>query len=903
VSNPIRVLIVEDSVDDALLLSRQLHASSYEPTVERVETSEALRHALTAHTWDVILADYSLPRLSALEALALVHELALDLPFIIVSGTINETMAVGALKAGANDFIVKGNWARLGPAIARELREAEGRRQRQRAEAALVANEKRFRALIEQSADAILLLDAAGRLIYASPGTTRLLGYESDEVVGQAWTTFVDPDDLPAVQTLFAEVVQAPGRLITAEYRMRHKRGARRWMEASIHNLLPEPSVAAVVINFRDVTERRQAEDRLRLTDEILRRIQSLVILTDRNGSVTFVSDASRAILGYSPTELLGDRWWQATYADPALAAADRKDVARAARGDIAPGSAPYEKQIKTRSGATSWLLWQVARGPSDTLIAIGHDITERKQRLRELEAIAEASAALRAAPTRAEMLPIILQQVLALLNADGAAFGIRDPASGDIVAELGSGEWAGDAGLRVPAGDAAMAEVFATGQPCVADAAKLDPRYFGTANVSRIGLVAIVPLISQSRAIGALWLGRLAPFSDVEERLLSAIADVAANAIQRATLYEATERNLQRLAALRAIDGAINASLDLRLTLNILVEQVLGQLRVDAADVLLLNSASRTLEYAAGRGFRSPVPDHSRWQASQGYAGRAVVERRTISLPDLSVAEPDPARAAGLAYEHFQAYHGVPLIAKGRVVGVIEIFQRAPLQPDAEWLNFLEALAEQAAIAIDSAKLFNDLQRSNLDLGLAYEATIEGWSRAMDLRDKETEGHTQRVTELTVRLARALGVSDDEIVHIRRGALLHDIGKMGVPDHILLKPGPLTEDEWARMRQHPGLAYEMLLPIAYLRPALDIPYCHHEKWDGTGYPRGLIGETIPLAARIFAVVDVWDALRSCRPYRAAWPEETVRDHIRSLSGTHFDPRVAEAFLQLGGLP
>ena len=153
------------------------------------------------------------------------------------------------------------------------------------------------------------------------------------------------------------------------------------------------------------------------------------------------------------------------------------------------------------------------------------------------------------------------------------------------------------------------------------------------------------------------------------------------------------------------------------------------------------------------------------------------------------------------------------------------------------------------------------------------------------------------------MRLARALGVSEAEIAHIRRGALLHDMGKMGIPDQILLKPGPLTDEEWAIMRRHPVLAYEMLLPIAYLRPALDIPYCHHEKWDGTGYPRGLAGTTIPLAARIFAVVDVWDALRSHRPYCPAWPEEEVRDHIRRLSGTHFDPQIAEAFLQLNGLP
>jgi putative nucleotidyltransferase with HDIG domain len=206
--------------------------------------------------------------------------------------------------------------------------------------------------------------------------------------------------------------------------------------------------------------------------------------------------------------------------------------------------------------------------------------------------------------------------------------------------------------------------------------------------------------------------------------------------------------------------------------------------------------------------------------------------------------------------------------------------------------------LAGQAAIAIDNVELFEKLQGSNAELMMAYDETIEGWSRAMDLRDQETEGHTQRVSAITLKLANDMGFNTDEMVHIRRGALLHDIGKMGVPDSILRKPGPLTEEEWEIMQKHPHFAYEMLAPIAYLRTALDIPYCHHEKWDGTGYPRGLAGEQIPLAARMFAVVDVWDALRSDRPYRKAWPEDKVRTHIREQSGKHFDPRVTDIFLR-----
>jgi putative nucleotidyltransferase with HDIG domain len=396
---------------------------------------------------------------------------------------------------------------------------------------------------------------------------------------------------------------------------------------------------------------------------------------------------------------------------------------------------------------------------------------------------------------------------------------------------------------------------------------------------------------------LSLLTLGEPRTFREDELALLRGLADQAALAIVNASLLDEAQRRLQRLGALRQIDTAISASLDLRLTLRIVLEQVATQLAVDSADVLLLNPHLQSLEFASGHGFRSKAIERSRVRLGQGYAGRAALERSLVGLPNLDEEEPDLARAPLLAGEDFHAYYAVPLLVKGQVKGVLEIFHRTALKPNAEWLSFLETLAGQAAIAIDNALLFDDLQHSNLKLITAYDTTIEGWSRALDLRDKETEGHTLRVTEMTMRLARAMGIGDEDLVNIRRGALLHDIGKMGIPDSILLKPGPLDDEEWAVMRQHPVYAHQLLSPIIYLRPALDIPYCHHEKWDGTGYPRGLKGEEIPLAARMFAVADVWDALRSDRPYRLAWPADKVIEHIRSLSGTHFDPQAVDVFL------
>lgn len=189
--------------------------------------------------------------------------------------------------------------------------------------------------------------------------------------------------------------------------------------------------------------------------------------------------------------------------------------------------------------------------------------------------------------------------------------------------------------------------------------------------------------------------------------------------------------------------------------------------------------------------------------------------------------------------------------------------------------------------------------QRAETELRDSYDTTLEGWSRALELRERETAGHSRRVVDLTVRLAEALGVPAVDIVHIRRGAILHDIGKMGVPDSILLKPGPLEPHEWEIMRQHPLLAYNALSRVAFLSRAIEIPYCHHECWDGSGYPRGLRGEEIPLAARLFAVIDVWDALNSQRPYRPAWPPELVLRYLREQSGRQFDPHIVPVFLQL----
>ncbi len=372
----------------------------------------------------------------------------------------------------------------------------------------------------------------------------------------------------------------------------------------------------------------------------------------------------------------------------------------------------------------------------------------------------------------------------------------------------------------------------------------------------------------------------------------------MAGIAIHRMRLHDETLRTLHHLEALQTIDRAITSSLDLKVTIQTLLEQIDVELGVDAADLLLFDEQNLSLFCFAGRGFYSRAYEKFTVPLGTGLSGRSAQERRIIRVSNV-LDSPEFHQPELFSGEAFVDYVAVPLLAKGEVKGVLEIFQRSELEDENDWWDFLDTLARQAAIAIDNYQLFDGLQRSNLDLRLAYDTTIEGWSQALDLRDKETEGHTQRVAEITLRMGRIVGMSEADLVHVRRGALLHDIGKMGIPNSILLKPGKLSEEEWKVMRQHPTLAYHLLYPIAYLRPALDIPYYHHEKWDGSGYPLGLKKEQIPLAARLFAVVDVWDALSSDRPYRTAWTEEKVLDYIQSQSGKHFDPKIVELFLNI----
>jgi PAS domain S-box-containing protein len=676
--------------------------------------------------------------------------------------------------------------------------------------------------------------------------------------------------------------------------------------------------VGIALLIFRPLVKRIEATMRQMVNlqnqlDNVFNTVGEAIITMDLDSQIVRVNQEVELIWGYKTNELINQRiqsLFSPRYRDSRYDASDIRGIGRRTEleGMKKDGTIfPLEVHI-TKTSVDGKVLFTGAM----------RDISERKQaetkiqyQLETIQALYTSAQKLSASLDTASLAADITRTCVELFGARMAWLGRAEddgsvrlldqcPASARLPQQI-SAHWdaPSDADNADPIGRA-----IRSGQPIV-DAELSHPTdlypWRKSAFISGFRVMASVPLISRDRPFGALNLYHEQANFFTPERLefFQNYAHQAAAALENARLFADDHRRLDRMQALRAVDAAIRASLDLGLTFNIVLDQVITHLGVDAAVVLLFDPQMQTLAHAANRGFLYHSITRSRLRLGRGHAGQAALERRLISIANLNEVPDDPTRTPLFAGENFVTYYAIPLIAKGNVKGVLEIFHRTALKTDSEWQEFLEALAAQAAIAIDNATLFAELQHSNDELKLAYDSTLEGWSRAVDLRDQDTEAHTRRVTDMAVQLAHTMNMSTEEILQIYRGALLHDIGKMGIPDDILHKPAKLTEDEYAVIKRHPQYAFDMLYPISFLRPALDIPYCHHEKWDGTGYPRGLKGEQIPLSARIFAIVDVWDALAFDRPYRRAWSLEKVTEHIQSQSGTHFDPRVVNIFIHL----
>ncbi|MCL4560980.1 MAG: GAF domain-containing protein [Chloroflexi bacterium] len=754
-------------------------------------------------------------------------------------------------------------------------------------------------------------LDEIGSTLYVSPQIEPILGYKPEDWVSNSafWVEHLHPDDLDRVLEEW-ERFTAEKKSWHSEYRMVGRNGKIIWFRDEASVVKEEGGEKTVLQGVMfDITEREQMQESIRQERDLMRAVMRTnpagIVVLDRAGRITFANARAEALLGKPAENLL-----QRSYADPTwnIASFDGNPLKEAELPfslAVERGRPVYDMSFAIQVGEHERKLLSAnsaplrdAMGEITGVVTTLEDITDRKQRERELEALVSVASALRGAVTRAEMLPVVLEQVLELLGVEGVLLAQADPATGEIVFEHAVGAWMAAAGQRMPPGTGISARVLETGEPYWNNQTLDDPSLIRSYFLGELRAAACVPLVTHRQSIGIIWVGKASDISENDVRLLTAIADIAGNALHRAALFEQTQLRLQRLMGLHSIDMSITGSLDIRVTMNLLLDQATSQLHVSAADIMMMHPDTQILEFVAGRGFAAP-DQKTRLKLGDNYAGRVALDRQTLQVPDLQRASDSIAAALEAKGEHFGAYFAAPLIAKGQVRGVLEVFNRTPFYPDPEWLDFLETLATQAAIAIDNAELFEKLQYTNDELVRAYDATIEGWSHALELRDHETQGHSERVVEMSMRLARRLEIPDPQLGHFRRGVLLHDIGKMAIPDHILLKHGPLTPEEWEVMRQHPVYAYELLSPIPYLRSALEVPYAHHERWDGSGYPRGLKGEQIPLEARIFAVVDVWDALNSDRPYRKAWPDHKIRAYIEANKGIEFDPEVVAAFIDL----
>lgn len=381
--------------------------------------------------------------------------------------------------------------------------------------------------------------------------------------------------------------------------------------------------------------------------------------------------------------------------------------------------------------------------------------------------------------------------------------------------------------------------------------------------------------------------------FLENEEKsgMMAVISDISLRKKNEADV----QKKLNELAGLREIDLTILNKTTFTDLVRVVFNQLQHELNITAGAIHIFRSNSNQIDFSDVFGINYSVRQD---EVIFSDDSRARLIAAGISLLD-GDDFPEFKVHDGLYTRQYRRVYFSPIVILDRLKGFIELaFEDEPAITE-PWLSYFHSVITQTAVGIDKIELLRSLQIHNQNLQRSYDGLINGWAKALELRDEETRGHSDRVTNLAMRMAERFGFAGEALNNFRVGCILHDIGKMGVPDTILLKPGKLSEDEWVVMRKHPEMAYQLLSDLPFLKDALDVPYCHHELWNGSGYPKGLAGEDIPLAARIFTVVDVWDALSSDRPYRKAWDREKVIEYILDNRGKLYDPRVVDRFMQI----
>lgn len=736
------------------------------------------------------------------------------------------------------------------------------------------------------------------RWTYVAPQVTEMMGWSPEDFTNlQFWIDHLHQDDKVWAPVFCATQTQR-GLDHELEYRFLKPDGSTLWIRDVVSVEVKDDKPIMMRGYMLDITQKKKAEENQLLQSTALESSVNAIFITNLQGQIQWANPAFEKLTGYQRDEVIGKEPGKLLNSG-----AQSKEFYKDLWDTIISGNAWNGELINKRKDGSLYneemTITPVKNSNGDVthFIAIKQDISDRKNREFELEALETINKTIRDSYSSAEMTPLILEQLMEIFHAEGSALVVLDSFSNQYHLKSAKGVFEGQLQQNLETGLSISGIVQKTGKPFFTKDIRKEKDVVWSKAYDITKSIICVPLFVEGQSIGNLRIGRSFEFTLNDLKVFTSIAEIVANAVHREKLRDETIKQIERLSTLRSIDQVITSIVDLRVVLSYILEQVTIRLNIDAAAIHLYNPVSHRLQYQDGYGFMTKEIEKTNVLIGEYYIGKVAINKKTIIKPSIT-AEDFPGGNL-IKREHFVSYFATPVIAKGQIKGVLELFKRSYFNPDEDWINYFEILAGQTAIAIDNSQLFEGLQRSNFDLSLAYNATIEGWSRAMDLRDRETEGHTLRVTELTLQLARMIGINEEEIQHIRRGSLLHDMGKIGIPDNILHKPGPLSEEEWVLMRKHPIFAYEMLAPIDYLKKAIDIPYSHHERWDGSGYPRGLKGEQIPLVARIFAVVDVYDALTSDRPYRAAWSKEKAIKYILENSGIQFDPTIVDLFLKL----
>ncbi|MBN2550487.1 MAG: GAF domain-containing protein [Anaerolineales bacterium] len=661
--------------------------------------------------------------------------------------------------------------------------------------------------------------------------------------------------------------------------------------------------------------ERKRAEEALRTSEEryrlLFEKASIGILLINPQGKILEVNPTALNILG-SPSAEATKAIDLLTFS-PLIEAGFSPNLQRCLEtGQAISADAPYTSKWGKAIHVHYYFspIFDVDKRVALVQIII-EDITERKRaeveiqrRAEQLSLLYDAGLTLNRTLDLQEQLKSLSQIAMQALHGDHSGFFRYDPIREEICFEFGIGRGIDQEAiqrLHVKIGEerGLIGWIAQNRIPFYLPDVTTDPRWIITDPEIRSAIW--VPIEHENRLLGLLSVvsTRVDGFSPDDQRLLALFANQAAVALENARLYRSAVDATERSTALHWLSQEIvSASLEPERIYYAIYQAAHKLMPAEAFIIALLDEKTDDIEmtFCIDQGERFAgryIPRH------QGLSGYVIGAQKSVIIRDVE------HEGEEIGVVHFgtptsvRSILAVPMRLGERILGMLSAQSYHLDAYSGEDASLLEILAASAAIALDNARIFSQMQAANIELANAYEGTIEGWSRALEMRDKETKGHSERVTRLTLRLAREVGLSEQELIHLRRGVLLHDIGKMAVPDHILLKPSSLTEDEWQIMRQHPLYAYQMLSGIPFLEPALDIPYCHHENWDGSGYPRGLKGEEIPIGARIFAIVDVWDALTSDRPYRLAWVKAAVNSYILQQSGLRFDPQLVTVFLKL----